>query len=123
MTKIIDDILANATAVENASWRDFWTQVTECSTILREIAPNVRRPWLMKVIYEIYEKQDGKCSLCSEQVSPPWHIDHIIPFSYGGGNESSNVRIAHPECNMKRGNRGVNPWDLLRYMEDKYMNR
>jgi 5-methylcytosine-specific restriction endonuclease McrA len=50
-------------------------------------------------------------------------VDHIIPISYGGDNERSNLRLVNRGPNRSRGNRGTDPVDLLRYLEDMYMNR
>jgi 5-methylcytosine-specific restriction endonuclease McrA len=33
--------------------------------------------------------------------------DHIVPFSEGGHNSPSNIRLAHKECNGLRGVRSV----------------
>lgn len=30
------------------------------------------------------------------------HIDHIIPYSDGGPNEATNLRVLHARCNMQR---------------------
>jgi 5-methylcytosine-specific restriction endonuclease McrA len=49
-------------------------------------------------------------------------VDHKIPFCYGGGHERTNLQLAHPSCNRSRRS-SVDPRDLLRYLEDRYMNR
>ena|SRR6185369_14798444 len=46
------------------------------------------------------------CGICLE---PILHIetatvDHIIPLAVGGSNYRSNVQLAHPKCNRKKGN-------------------
>jgi hypothetical protein len=35
----------------------------------------------------------------------PWSpsVDHVIPVSFGGGNDPENLRLAHLVCNMRRG--------------------
>lgn len=116
------ELRSRAEAVKENTFRDFWTLVVECASILREIAPNRRRPWLAKVITEVYEKQDGLCALCGRPLeSGEYHVDHVIPFCYGGGNERTNLQLAHPECNLEK-KAAVDPYDLLRYLEDRYMN-
>jgi 5-methylcytosine-specific restriction endonuclease McrA len=65
----------------------------------------------------------GRCVLCGELISPSeWEVvDHRIPFCYGGGNEPANLQIAHLYCNRQKGYQ-VDPMDLLRYLEGRYLN-
>lgn len=66
---------------------------------------------------EIYERDEWKCGICGGEVSPEfkWRhplsgsLDHIIPVSKGGSDTKANVRLAHWECNRKKGNRV--PWE------------
>ena len=103
-------------------WQFFWGTVVECSSILNEIEPGRRRPWLAVVIQELHQAQGGLCALCGGPVFPSeWEIDHRVPFCYGGGNEPTNLQIAHPSCNRRKGHQ-VDPMDLLRYLEGRYLN-
>jgi 5-methylcytosine-specific restriction endonuclease McrA len=102
--------------------QEFWKFVVECASILREIHPNQRRLWLSDVIDELYHVQNGLCALCDSQLEPHlMQVDHIIPFTYGGGNERTNLQLAHAECNNKK-RANVDAWDLIKYLECRYMN-
>lgn len=64
-----------------------------------------------KRIERIVKRDGSLCHLCGEPVNldievGPWRptSDHVIPRSMGGGNELSNLRLAHASCNNKRGN-------------------
>jgi 5-methylcytosine-specific restriction endonuclease McrA len=58
--------------------------------------------------------RDGTdCTICKEpldrrlhDVDDPMYItlDHIVPRSHGGGDDYSNLRLAHKTCNEQRGN-------------------
>lgn len=57
----------------------------------------------------LLDRDKGRCQLCLRRVvrkaqrtklSPS--IDHIVPVSKGGGNEDSNLQLAHLYCNMKK---------------------
>ena len=112
-----------AAKLERGAFDLLWAYVADCSSILNEIAPRQRRMWLLDVIEEMYEEQNAICALCGGHLDyGDWHVDHRIPFCYGGGNERTNLQLAHPACNQKRGNQ-VAPMDLLRYLESRYMNR
>lgn len=59
--------------------------------------------------------RDGdRCHLCSKRIDMALPgtdrdgptIDHLIPVSHGGSNDSLNLALAHRKCNMARGNRG-----------------
>ena len=111
-----------AIRLEQATFAEFWTSVLECSSILEKIAPGKRKPWLEHVLREMHHAQDGLCGLCGKPMEPHgYEVDHKIPFTYGGGNERTNLQLAHPECNRRKGS-AVDPYDLLKYLEDRYMN-
>jgi len=96
--------------------------LVECSDILKKISPNKRKPWLSRVIEDLYDEQGGRCALCDEPLEfGKHHVDHKIPFCYGGGNERNNIQLAHPSCNRNK-RAEVDPHDLLLYLEDRYMN-
>ena len=106
----------------DTAYHEFWATVVECSEILKEIAPNNRRAWLADVIRELYHEQQGSCALCGNAlVLGGHHVDHRIPFRYGGGNERGNIQLVHPDCNNRKRDQ-VDPHDLLRYLEDRHMN-
>jgi 5-methylcytosine-specific restriction endonuclease McrA len=118
----LDRLRDSVAELQLATWQYFWGTVVECSAILKEIEPSRRRPWLAVVIQELHQAQGGRCALCGDPVSPSeWEIDHRIPFCYGGGNEPANVQIAHLSCNRQKGHQ-VDPMDLLRYLEGRYLN-
>lgn len=117
-----ENIRERARSLEESTFRELWTLVVECASILREIAPNRRQIWLQEVIEELFREQEGLCGLCGKPLQRGMHeVDHKIPFVYGGGNERANIQLAHPECNRKK-RAAVDPRDLLRYLEDRYMN-
>jgi 5-methylcytosine-specific restriction endonuclease McrA len=116
------EIRRRARALADGSFYEAMSLVVECSEIIRAIAPTRRRLWLAEVVSELYEKQEGCCALCGEPMSAGDHeVDHVIAFCWGGGNERANIQLAHPECNRKKC-AAVEPADLVRYLEDRYMN-
>lgn len=55
---------------------------------------------------EIFAACDGICGICGLFVDPEcWDVDHIVPYACGGKHESSNVQVAHPTCNARKGSR------------------
>ena len=53
---------------------------------------------------EIYVRDNGMCQVCNlkcEEVDAT--MDHIIECKRGGPHTKENVRLAHLECNQKRG--------------------
>lgn len=52
----------------------------------------------------VFDRDNGTCYLCGSQVDPTdWHMDHIHPISKGGSHTYDNVRVTHPECNLRKG--------------------
>lgn len=118
-----EEIKKKSERLKENSFRDFWTDVVECSELMKQLDPIQRRPWIADVICEMYEEQAGKCALTGRPLDASFEVDHIVPVSYGGGNERTNLRLVSRSANRSRGNRGVDPHDLLRYLEDRYQNR
>lgn len=118
----LEDIRKRARALEQQSFTELWTLVVETSSVLCEIDPPRRKAWLVEVIQEMKVVQGGLCALCNRPFGEEVvEVDHVIPFCYGGGNERANIQIAHRSCNRSKRN-SVDPHDLLRYLEDRYMN-
>jgi 5-methylcytosine-specific restriction endonuclease McrA len=116
-------IQARSQDLRNKTFREFWTAAVECSELVKSLAPISRRSWLENVVQELYERQKGKCALTGNPIEPDFQVDHVIPHSYGGGNERANLRLVNRSANQSKGNRGVSPEELLKYLEDRYMNR
>lgn len=62
--------------------------------------------------------RDGfNCHICKEPLNlraennapDQPSIDHVLPRSEGGGHELSNLRLAHRECNSRRGSAPIEP--------------
>ncbi len=62
---------------------------------------------------EIFERDGWRCGECRRTVRADlaWphprsaSVDHIVPLSLGGEDTRANVRLAHLDCNTRRGNR------------------
>jgi 5-methylcytosine-specific restriction endonuclease McrA len=54
--------------------------------------------------FAIYERDGGRCHICGKHVPQrKMSLDHLVPVSKGGAHVALNVRIAHRECNSRRG--------------------
>ena len=51
----------------------------------------------------LWEKQDGKCPSCNQQirVGDEWHVHHKIPKYLGGDDTLTNLVILHPNCHRQ----------------------
>jgi 5-methylcytosine-specific restriction endonuclease McrA len=117
-----EDLKKRAASIELHAYHEFWGNLIECSQILNMMAPAKRRPWLAQVLQELHTMQNGLCALCGQSLTfDDIDVDHKIPFCYGGGNERGNIQLAHSACNRSK-RAEVDPQDLLRYLEDRYMN-
>ena len=54
----------------------------------------------------IFERQDGNCALCADELNPrDYHVDHIQPLAKGGDNKKANIQLTCSACNLKKGSR------------------
>jgi len=50
------------------------------------------------------------CGICKKPIAyKEANLDHIQPRSLGGGNELSNLQLAHFKCNSEKGNSHTKP--------------
>ncbi len=116
------DILRRAKRLEIESFYELFDVLIQCSEILNKISPQKRRMWLTHVVADLFKEQKGLCAICGKKITlKSCEVDHVIPFSYAGGNERGNLQLVCKKCNRIKGN-GVDPRDLLKYLEDRAMN-
>jgi ribosomal protein S27AE len=67
-------------------------------------AGNIRRYVGKRIIQELYKMQEGYCAYCSTDISKvEYHVEHIIPISFGGSNKINNLALSCPRCNLIAG--------------------
>lgn len=55
----------------------------------------------------LLERDAGRCGICGGEVDQrDFHVDHVVPISAGGAHSYANTQVAHPSCNLRKGNRG-----------------
>lgn len=70
---------------------------------------------------ELISRSGSRCHLCTKPVDASLSgmhplgptIDHILPLSAGGADCSTNVALAHRQCNLRRGARGATQLRLV----------
>jgi len=63
-----------------------------------EIPPHVRSA--------VFLRDHGRCEFCGDLVisGAPWHLDHITPWSAGGSDSTTNLRVLCERHNLERSN-------------------
>jgi 5-methylcytosine-specific restriction endonuclease McrA len=96
--------------------------------LLGEVQPIHRTTvWPIEVIIHLAEKQKWRCPApeCPYDElrldTQTHHVDHIIPWSMGGGNETANIQILHATCNLRKGARASID-DVIRYLQGRLRN-
>ena len=89
----------------------------ELESMVRDLAElihsvdRIRRcvTWSAETIERIAERQDYSCPQCRKRLPPlsagMHHVDHVVPWILGGGNELTNIQILHDGCNLTKGRR------------------
>lgn len=57
--------------------------------------------------------QGNRCYLCGKTLKK-YHVDHFIPLALGGTNDSGNLRLACPKCNLSKS--AKHPFELGRLL-------
>lgn len=52
-----------------------------------------------KVRQLVHDKFGGKCAYCGIVLVKGWHVDHIKPKVFGGGDDIENLHPACKDCN------------------------
>jgi 5-methylcytosine-specific restriction endonuclease McrA len=108
--------------IERLAWDEVWIVAEDCSEIIRSMPHHRRKRVASALIAEMLEAQGGICPLCENSIERStlgnFHVDHVIPFTQGGGYERDNLQITHPKCNMSKGS-DVMLGDLVPYLERK----
>lgn len=55
---------------------------------------------------DIIRRDNSICHICGGSVEPrDLTLDHVIPLALGGDDIASNVKVAHRECNRRKGSK------------------
>lgn len=49
------------------------------------------------------EQQGRRCFYCGDELGADYHVDHFIALARGGTNDATNIVIACPTCNRRKG--------------------
>ncbi|HJT55833.1 MAG TPA: HNH endonuclease [Ktedonobacteraceae bacterium] len=60
-------------------------------------------------IRQQFKRQKGKCHYCHNKLAK-YHIEHVVPVTRGGSNDMSNIVLACPPCNWRKGNKLPHEW-------------
>lgn len=52
---------------------------------------------------QVIGKYGWVCGICGSSIEGAFHVDHIQPIARGGRHELSNLQLAHPRCNQRKG--------------------
>jgi len=78
----------------------------KCAGLAHQIphSPGAGRARRARVnLNDLGERDGWRCHICSKQVKREnASHDHLIPFSYGGSDEWTNIALAHRSCNSAR---------------------
>ncbi len=86
-----------------------------------------RKPEFHSFVLAQIKKQNFFCFYCHEHVTNEYHVDHQVPLSKGGSNNTKNLVISCSTCNLVKSDKvdedfGFDPeyvdWVRLEYKED-----
>ena len=70
----------------------------------RDRLTNFTRRMILSWLRQRAEEHGGRmvCHYCGTDCSQGYEIDHYIPLARGGRNETENLRVACPTCNVRK---------------------
>ncbi|MGH6780174.1 MAG: HNH endonuclease [Bradyrhizobium sp.] len=74
----------------------------------------VRRSFDLSTKRALFKKQQGRCPCCFEPIArlEESEVDHVVPLERGGSDLSSNLMLAHTQCNREKHNKTlVEHWE------------
>lgn len=60
-------------------------------------------PYTAHDLNAVWHKQRGFCHYCATPLFAYYHIEHKTPLSRGGADKLSNICLACPTCNLRKG--------------------
>ncbi len=70
---------------------------------------------------KILKKSNGKCAHCGQTLKlNEATIDHVIPVSKGGTNDSENLVALCSECNYEKNDDIINPEAYFKYLREEF---
>lgn len=75
--------------------------------VMRHIRKKYRKNQVKSKYYRhLYEKQNGRCYLCGNEMRVVEATrDHVMPVSRGGPKGRDNILLTHGSCNLEKDNR------------------
>ncbi|HKM00695.1 MAG TPA: Lin1244/Lin1753 domain-containing protein [Sedimentibacter sp.] len=70
-----------------------------------------------KIIKEVFKRDNYTCQYCG-QIGGKLEADHIIPFSKGGSDETSNLITSCRKCNRQKKDKSAN--EFIKWRESRY---
>lgn len=116
-----DKLLREAIKLEKMSYDSLKDVAKELVEILKEYDPKLKKRISFSKNHrkKLLIEQGSICPSCKETINETdSDVDHIVPFSLGGGNEYRNTQALCEACNRSKGNI-VEPDELVKYLEIK----
>ena len=63
-----------------------------------------RKPIPWHVRSAVWYRDHGRCEFCQARAGDKWELDHIIPWSAGGSDDTTNLRVLCVQHNQDRSN-------------------
>jgi len=82
-------------------------KLAELRKAIARIEATPRKGFTKKQRQAVWEKYEGHCAGCDDELQPGWHIDHIEELADGGAHEFANWRALCPPCHRDKTARMV----------------
>lgn len=82
-------------------------KLVELRKAIARIEATPRKGFTKKQRQAVWEKYEGHCAGCDDELQPGWHIDHIEELADGGAHEFANWRALCPPCHRDKTARKI----------------
>jgi hypothetical protein len=96
---------------------------TAHAAVKRYPGSRVEGSFTVEDVLSLLADQGNRCLGCECDITDSYTIDHIIPRTFSGSNNKSNIQLLCKSCNSSKGARSMDEWVAYKNAEAEAIRR